>query len=73
MRGELVPQAELTAALDEQVQHIFHRVFSLPKGRFEFHDGLEGEPSDRVRYNVTRLLLESARHCDEQTQKRTAG
>lgn len=72
-RGELVPPAELTAALDEQVQHIFHRVFSLPKSRFEFHEGLEGEPSDRVRYNVTRLLLESARHCDEQSQKRSAG
>jgi len=73
MRGELVPRADLTAALDEQVQHIFHRVFSLPKSRFEFHEGLDGEPSDRVRYNVTRLLLESARHCDEQNKRRSAG
>lgn len=72
VRGELVPQDELTAALDEQVQHIFHRVFSLPKSRFEFREGLAGEASDRVRYNVTRLLLESARHCDEQN-KRSAG
>jgi len=72
VRGDLIPQDELTSALGEQVQHIFHRVFSLPKSRFEFREGLGGEPAERLRYNVTRLLLESARHRDEQSQ-RTAG
>lgn len=67
-RGELVPEAALAQALETQVQNIFHRLFDVGGCRFTFREGLEGEPRARVRYNVTRLLLETARVRDEQRQ-----
>ncbi|MEL6716160.1 MAG: hypothetical protein AAFP86_20425, partial [Planctomycetota bacterium] len=54
----------LAQALEVQIQNIFHRLFDLKGCRFTFREGLEGEPRARVRYNVTRLLLETARHRD---------
>lgn len=67
-RGDIVSEDALAQALEYQVQNIFHRLFDLGGCRFTFREGLEGEPRARVRYNVTRLLLETARHRDEQRQ-----
>jgi hypothetical protein len=64
-RGEVVPEEALAEALQYQIQNIFYRLFDLGGCRFTFREGLEGEPKARVRYNVTRLLLETARHRDE--------
>ncbi|MFT6109806.1 MAG: hypothetical protein ACJA2W_002729 [Planctomycetota bacterium] len=64
-RGEVVAEEALAEALQYQVQNIFYRLFDLKGCRFTFREGLEGEPRARVRYNVTRLLLETARHKDE--------
>lgn len=65
-RGDLITEEALAQALQVQVQRIFHRLFDVGGCRFVFREGLEGEPSERVRYNITRLLLETARHRDEQ-------
>ncbi|QDV06778.1 hypothetical protein Poly30_22930 [Planctomycetes bacterium Poly30] len=64
-RGEVVGEDALAQALQYQIQNIFYRLFDLGGCRFTFREGLEGEPRARVRYNVTRLLLETARHRDE--------
>ena len=64
-RGEVVGEEALAEALQYQIQNIFYRLFDLKGCRFTFREGLEGEPRARVRYNVTRLLLETARHRDE--------
>ena len=64
-RGEVVAEEALAEALQYQVQNIFYRLFDLKGCRFTFREGLEGEPRARVCYNVTRLLLETARHKDE--------
>ena len=64
-RGEVVGEEALAEALQYQIQNIFYRLFDLGGCRFTFREGLEGEPRARVRYNVTRLLLETARHRDE--------
>ncbi len=71
-RGDVIPEAALAQALDAQVQRIFHRLFDLTGCRFSFREGLEGEPRARVRYNVTRLLLETARHIDERSERRAS-
>lgn len=65
-RGETIPEEALAEALQVQVQRIFHRLFDVRGCQFAFREGLRGEPSERVRYNITRLLLETARHRDEQ-------
>ncbi len=64
-RGEVVAEEALAEALQYQIQNIFYRLFDLGGCRFTFREGLDGEPKARVRYNVTRLLLETARHRDE--------
>lgn len=69
-RGEIISDEALAQALQVQVQRIFYRMFNLGGCRFTFREGLEGEPRARVRYNVTRLLLETARHHDEIEQRR---
>lgn len=69
-RGEIISDEALAEALNVQVQRIFYRLFNLGGCRFTFREGLEGEPRARVRYNVTRLLLETARHHDEIEQRR---
>lgn len=64
-RGEVISEEILSHALQIQVQNIFHRMCEMTGCRFSFREGLEGEPRARVRYNITRLLLQSARQKDE--------
>ncbi len=64
-RGEVITEEAISDALQHQVQGIFHRLCTLTGCRFSFREGLAGEPNARARYNVTRLLLETARVKDE--------
>lgn len=64
-RGEVIPEEAISDALQHQVQGIFHRLCTMTGCRFSFREGLAGEPNARARYNVTRLLLETARVNDE--------
>lgn len=64
-RGDILSEEAIAGALQEQVQNMFLRMCDVPGCRFSFREGLEGEPRARVRYNVTRLLLETARKRDE--------
>lgn len=64
-RGDVISEEALSEALQRQVQSIFHRLSDMTGCRFSFREGLEGEPRARVRYNITRLLLQSARKKDE--------
>ena len=64
-RGDVISDEAVSEALQSQVQSIFHRLCSMSGCSFTFREGLQGEPQARARYNVTRLLLESARRKDE--------
>jgi hypothetical protein len=66
LRDEGIGESELTAAVEEQVLGIFVRLARLPGCRFTFREcTLDTDMTGRVRHNVTRLLLDSARHLDE--------
>jgi len=73
LRADGISEAELTKAIEEQVLGIFVRLAKLPGCRFEFREcKLEANSAGRVRHNITRLLLDSARHLDEARQKRAS-
>ena len=63
---EIVAPEELAAALRDQVLGIFVRLAKLPGCQFTFREGgIDPDIEGQVRYNVTGLLLESARQMDE--------
>jgi len=65
LRLDGVSQADLTGAVEEQVLGIFVRLAKLPGCSFTFHEcTFERDLPGRVRHNVTRLLLDSARFLD---------
>lgn len=67
LRLDGVTQADLTAAVEEQVLGIFVRLAKLPGCSFTFHEcTFERDLPGRVRHNVTRLLLDSARYLDDE-------
>jgi hypothetical protein len=67
LRLDGVTQADLTAAVEEQVLGIFVRLAKLPGCSFTFHEcTFERDLPGRVRHNVTRLLLDSARFLDDE-------
>lgn len=67
LRLEGVSQVDLTSAIEEQVLGIFVRLAKLPGCRFTFRETkLEPNLSGRLRHNVTRLLLDSARFLDDE-------
>ncbi len=73
LRADGISEAELTKAIEEQVLGIFVRLARLPGCRFEFREcKLDENPAGRVRHNITRLLLDSARYLDEARQKRAS-
>lgn len=64
---ELVTSSELRAAIEQQIQLTFDRVFSARDATFSFLErgGNDGSDEDDIRLGVTQLLLESARASDE--------
>ena len=62
--GKVTPEA-LRAALQHQVQSIFHRVFQAEDAVYQFDEGVALRVPEDIRLNVTTLLLESARTSDE--------
>ncbi len=65
-REKLVSRADLQEALEHQVQMLFRRLFASERGSFFFHEGKRSSVEERIRMNITQLLLESARMHDEQ-------
>lgn len=63
-----VTSADLHAALTEQVQRVFNRMFAAPESTYQFEQGKRLARSEDVRLNVVQLLLESARASDESVQ-----
>jgi hypothetical protein len=61
----LVKEADLRAALDEQMQGLFHRIIASPCASYVFREGMESHAPDRARVNLMQLLLESSRKLDE--------
>jgi hypothetical protein len=70
--GDVTP-AQLSRALAEQAQMIFHRMFGNPDASYHFEDGVRMVDSQDVRLNVIQLLLESARVNDEDRMHLQAG
>ena len=66
LEGRIVAPSHLEAALSEQVQELFHRLFVMQDAQFHFKPGLPVATGEsRARMNVIQLLLESARVHDE--------
>lgn len=70
--GGLSPEA-ISAALQLQVQGIFERLCELEGARFTFHAGAGSDTATKRRYNVTHLLLETARRKDEGLHEQRRG
>ena len=62
--GGLLPES-ISAALKLQVQGIFERLCDVGGSSFTFHAGTGTDTATQRRYNVTHLLLETARRKDE--------
>ena len=65
MEHELITKQELSAALAEQAQLIFDRMFDAEDSSYQFEDGQRMVESEDMHLNVIQLLLESARANDE--------
>jgi len=73
MRLEGITEAELAGAIEEQVIGIFIRLSQLPGCSFAFREcPVRSDVVGQVRHNVTRLLLNSARHIDEALERRAS-
>jgi hypothetical protein len=71
LRLDGITQADLTGAVEEQVLGIFVRLAKLPGCSFTFHEcTFDRDLPGRVRHNVTRLLLDSARYLDDEAHAR---
>ena len=75
LEGDVVTEAQLTEALEFQVQQLTNRMFVMRDARFRFEPGLppvddEVDEDRRGRLNLIQLLLESARVHDEEEQAR---
>jgi len=62
---DLVSREDLKLALEAQVQELFNRLYAANDCTFCFYEGETSGVEQRIRMNVTRLLLESARNLDE--------
>jgi len=70
--GGLTAEA-IGAALQLQVQGIFRRLCDVGSARFTFHAGAGSDTATKRRYNVTHLLLETARRKDEDLHEQSQG
>lgn len=64
-RENLVTNDQLRAALRQQMQVLVARMLTVPDARFRFEESSGRGSMERVRINVTQLLLETARVVDE--------
>ncbi len=64
-REELATVHDLQAALEQQVQARFNRIFTAEQATYYFYEQQLTPTDDHIRMNVTQLLLESARCSDE--------
>lgn len=68
-----LPAEAISAALQLQVQGIFGRICEVTGSRFTFHAGAGSDTATKRRYNVTHLLLETARRKDEDIHEQRQG
>lgn len=68
---DLVSREDLKLAVEAQVQELFNRLYAADDCSFCFYEGETSGVEQRIRMNVTRLLLESARNQDELEQDPT--
>lgn len=61
----LISRDQLRTALETQIQMLFNRLFESQDAYFTFVEGPPSDADGRVKIDVTRLLLESARTQDE--------
>lgn len=64
-REELVTKEQLRAALENQAQQLFNRLFAEKKASFCFYENVEAKADGRLQLNAASLILESARLHDE--------
>lgn len=69
---DIVTPEQLQAALEEQVQLLFRRLFAQAEADFAFYEGGAARPEVGIDMDMTRLLLESARVADEEQQQSVA-
>jgi HD-like signal output (HDOD) protein len=69
IEGGLVSQEDADAATALQVQALFRRLCSASDAYFCFYDGGSVASRSNLRFNVTQLLLESARLIDEEAHQ----
>jgi hypothetical protein len=62
----LVTAEQLTLALEHQVRMLFQRLFALQNASFSFTERKSSSIENRLKLDITHLLLESARVSDEQ-------
>lgn len=68
-----LPAEAISAALELQIQGIFARLCEVGGARFTFHAGAGSDTATKRRYNVTHLLLETARRKDEDLHEQREG
>ncbi|MCA8968974.1 MAG: DUF4388 domain-containing protein [Planctomycetes bacterium] len=68
---QLVGEAGLRRALEEQVQRLFHRLFAAKDAYFEFMEDAGTEHFQKVRLGAMSLLLESAHMIDTERDAQT--
>lgn len=68
-----LPAEAISAALELQIQGIFARLCDVSGARFTFHAGAGSDTATKRRYNVTHLLLETARRKDEDLHEQREG
>jgi hypothetical protein len=59
-----IPRETVRAALECQVQQLFHRMFELKDAHFAFYERQSSNVDGLIALNVTRLLLGSATNAD---------
>jgi len=67
MSGELVSQSQLVKAAEHQIMQLFHRLLAAESAQYSFREGAVSS-SNLGEFNITSLLLETARQIDERSE-----
>ena len=70
---EHVTEAQLKTALATQAEGLFYRLMSGENAVYRFQEGVDIEGAKELGMSVTHLLLEGARHKDEEGEVKDAG